>query len=167
MIEYLFLDLDDTILDFKMAEYYAIRNTLADFGLEPTEEVCARYSVISNVLDVSVMYFLLPKYGIDGYFFSFALTHAVNFALSLRKVLSISGVQPSRRFLLLAPFCAAFAVFGGRCFTGPIRRSAAFLGLFFSLCFYLGLLDRSDIRWLKGLISGSAKQPKTADATNS
>jgi len=131
------------------------------------QAACARYSVISNVLDVSVMYFLLPKYGIDGYFFSFALTHAVNFALSLRKVLSISGVQPSRRFLLLAPFCAAFAVFGGRCFTGPIRRSAAFLGLFFSLCFYLGLLDRSDIRWLKGLISGSAKQPKTADATNS
>jgi len=48
MIEYLFLDLDDTILDFKMAEYYAIRNTLADFGLEPTEEVCARYSVINQ-----------------------------------------------------------------------------------------------------------------------
>ena len=43
MIEYLFLDLDDTILDFKQAERVAIHRTLADFGVEPTAEVVARY----------------------------------------------------------------------------------------------------------------------------
>ena len=48
MIEYLFLDLDDTILDFKKAEYVAIGKTIADFGVEPTEEVRHRYHVINK-----------------------------------------------------------------------------------------------------------------------
>lgn len=48
MFEFLFLDLDDTILDFKMAERIAIRKTLASFGVEPTEEVCALYSQINK-----------------------------------------------------------------------------------------------------------------------
>ena len=127
----------------------------------------ARYSVISNVLDVAMMYFLLPRFGIDGYFFSFTLTHALNFALSLRKALTIGGVRMNRSFAILTPVCAAFAIFGGSCFTGPVRRTAAFLGLFFGLCFYLGLLGQGDIRWINNLIFRPQKKPKFADATNS
>ena len=48
MFENLFIDLDDTILDFKKAENVAIKKTLRDFGVEPTEEVCSRYSVINQ-----------------------------------------------------------------------------------------------------------------------
>ena len=48
MIEFLFLDLDDTILDFKKAEYIAIGKTIADFGVEPTEEVRHRYHLINK-----------------------------------------------------------------------------------------------------------------------
>ncbi len=48
MIEYLFLDLDDTILDFQKAEHIAIRKTIADFGVDPTDEVCALYSRINK-----------------------------------------------------------------------------------------------------------------------
>ena len=131
------------------------------------QAACARYSVISNILDVSLMFFLLPTFGIDGYFFSFALTHAVNFALSLRKVLQIGGVRMSRYFAFMVPACAVFAVFGGKCFTGPLRRSAAFLGLFFGLCFYLGLLGKGDLRWIRNLIFKNRIPAKTADATNS
>lgn len=47
MIEFLFLDLDDTILDFHKAERIAISKTIRDFGLEPTEEVLNRYHVIN------------------------------------------------------------------------------------------------------------------------
>ena len=43
MIEYVFLDLDDTILDFGKQERRAITRTLADFGITPTEDVVARY----------------------------------------------------------------------------------------------------------------------------
>ena len=47
MIEFLFLDLDDTILDFHKAERIALSKTLRDFSLEPTEEVLARYHAIN------------------------------------------------------------------------------------------------------------------------
>ena len=48
MIEFLFLDLDDTILDFHKAEKIAISKTFREFGIEPTEEVLARYSQINK-----------------------------------------------------------------------------------------------------------------------
>ena len=48
MIEFLFLDLDDTILDFHKAERIALSNTIRSFGIEPTEEVLGRYHVINK-----------------------------------------------------------------------------------------------------------------------
>ena len=48
MIEYLFLDLDDTILDFHKAERLAIAKTIREFGVEPTEEVLERYHWINK-----------------------------------------------------------------------------------------------------------------------
>ena len=48
MIEFLFLDLDDTILDFHKAERLAIAKTIREFGVEPTEEILARYHVINK-----------------------------------------------------------------------------------------------------------------------
>ncbi len=47
MIEFLFLDLDDTILDFHKAERIALSKTIRSFGLEPTEEVLNRYHDIN------------------------------------------------------------------------------------------------------------------------
>ena len=48
MIEFLFLDLDDTILDFHKAERIAITKTIREFGLEPTDAVLDRYHVINK-----------------------------------------------------------------------------------------------------------------------
>lgn len=48
MVDFLFLDLDDTILDFHKAEHIALGKTFRGFGLEPTEEVMARYSLINK-----------------------------------------------------------------------------------------------------------------------
>ena len=48
MFEYLFLDLDDTILDFQKAEHIALSKTLKNFGLEPTETVLKRYNLINK-----------------------------------------------------------------------------------------------------------------------
>ena len=48
MIKFLFLDLDDTILDFKKAEAIAIRKTMRQYGLEPTDELAARYSAVNE-----------------------------------------------------------------------------------------------------------------------
>lgn len=48
MYEFLFIDLDDTILDFQKAERSAIGRTIGDFGLEPTEAVLSRYHRINK-----------------------------------------------------------------------------------------------------------------------
>ena len=48
MIEFLFLDLDDTSLDFHKAERIALSGTIRSFGIEPTEEVLGRYHVINK-----------------------------------------------------------------------------------------------------------------------
>ena len=48
MIRYVLLDLDDTILDFKRSEAEGLRKTLRQFGIEPTDAIVARYSVIND-----------------------------------------------------------------------------------------------------------------------
>lgn len=48
MFEILFVDLDDTILDFQKAEAIALSKTLHSFGLEPTEAVLKRYHLINK-----------------------------------------------------------------------------------------------------------------------
>ena len=48
MIEFLFLDLDDTILDFHKAERIALLKTIRDFGVEPTEAVLTLYHGINK-----------------------------------------------------------------------------------------------------------------------
>lgn len=48
MIEFLFLDLDDTILDFQKAERIALPKTLREMGMEVTEEMVHRYHRINK-----------------------------------------------------------------------------------------------------------------------
>ncbi len=48
MIEFLFLDLDDTILDFHKAERIAISKTIREFGVEPAEEILQLYHGINK-----------------------------------------------------------------------------------------------------------------------
>ena len=45
---FLCVDLDDTILDFHKAERVALSKTIADFGVEPTEQVLHRYHLINK-----------------------------------------------------------------------------------------------------------------------
>ncbi len=48
MVNCLFLDLDDTILDFHKAEFVALGKTLTEFGVAPTDENRALYSRINK-----------------------------------------------------------------------------------------------------------------------
>ena len=47
MIDTVFFDLDNTIFDFNKAEHIALAKTLEELGIPPSEETCARYSVIN------------------------------------------------------------------------------------------------------------------------
>lgn len=48
MIEFLFLDLDDTILDFQKAEYNAICKTVSSLGINSSDAICTMYHEINK-----------------------------------------------------------------------------------------------------------------------
>ncbi len=48
MLNTVFFDVDDTLLDFKKAELVALSSTMKELGLEPTDEILARYHVINR-----------------------------------------------------------------------------------------------------------------------
>jgi len=50
-----------------------------------------RYSMLDSVLGVSLIFLLLPKYGIAGYVVSLYLTKLINLTLSVSKLMSVSG----------------------------------------------------------------------------
>lgn len=51
---------------------------------------CVRVNTLTSFLDVVLLFFLLPRYGIGGYYLSFVTTHALNFWLSIRKLLQLT-----------------------------------------------------------------------------
>lgn len=66
---------------------------------------CVRVNTLTNLLDVIGLFLLLPRWGIGGYFFTYTFTHCLNFYLSLRRLLQISGAEPQWRFLLCTACC--------------------------------------------------------------
>lgn len=92
-------------------------DALVDGMLKGLSEQVAtvRYNTITSAMDVVLLFFLLPRYGLGGYVVTFVVTHLVNFALSLRRLLRASGAQPPlgallRTGLLTIPAIAAATI---------------------------------------------------------
>ncbi len=51
------------------------------------QQYLVRYNSFTNLLDVVLLYTLLPGFGIAGYLFTYVFTHLVNLFLSLRRLL--------------------------------------------------------------------------------
>ena len=116
------------------------------------QKISVRYNILTSVMDLAFLFVLLPRYGIAGYFFSFAVTHGVNFALSLRRLLKITGQRLPVHVPVLTLGCAAASVWGAGLLSHPTVRAAAFVLLFFSLLVLLGIVTKEELRWLKGLV---------------
>lgn len=111
-----------------------------------------RYNIITNIMDVALLYILLPRLGIFGYFLSFLVTHVINYGLSLRRLLMITNERIGLSTPLLTLLGAFAAVWAAGFVTMPVLRAGAFLVILVCLLFLLGILSREDIRWIKGLI---------------
>jgi len=118
---------------------------------------CVRYNILTNAMDVCLLFFLLPKYGLTGYFISFLITHLLNFLLSLRRLLIVSGIRVNFYIPALTTAAALIALWGAGAFTGWIRQVFAFFGLFFSISYFFGVLGPGDLQWLKGLLFPNTK----------
>ena len=89
-------------------------DALTDGMLKGLSEQVAtvRYNTITSVLDVLLLFFLLPRWGTAGYLFTFVAAHVLNFALSLRRLVLASGCRPGVRAALQTGLCAAAACAG-------------------------------------------------------
>lgn len=116
------------------------------------QKICVRYNILTSTLDVVFLYILLPKFGMQGYFWSFLVTHLLNFLLSLRRLLRITGERIRIHIPLFAAAVTIVSIWGASYITFPAGQIVVFLGLLGSLLYLLGIVRKEDILWLRGLV---------------
>lgn len=116
------------------------------------QKASVRYNILTSAMDVVLLFILLPNYGIAGYFASFLVTHAVNFGLSLRKLLKITHQHFPVHVPVTTIGCATAAVGISFVVPLPLPRCLAFTAILLCLLFLFKILSREDLHWIKGLI---------------
>ena len=111
-----------------------------------------RYNILTSALDVAFLYILLPKYGMMGYFLSFFITHLINFGLSIRRLLHITGQKIPLHIPLFSFGTALASVWASGYLQNPLLVILAYPVLLFCGLYLLGILKREDIHWIWGLI---------------
>ena len=115
------------------------------------QKACVRYNIITSAMDVAFLFILLPKYGMIGYFISFLVTHLLNFILSLRRLLKITGRVLSLRVILGAVGTLGAALWGASQLSGA-GAVIAFVLLWGCLLALLGILGQEDLHWLGSVV---------------
>ncbi len=116
------------------------------------QKICVRYNILTNLLDVLFLFVLLPEYGMMGYFFSFTVTHVLNFALSLRRLLVITGEKIPLRIPVFCLAALVAAVWASSFVSSPALRALTFPILLGCLLCLLGVAGKEDLLWLRGLV---------------
>ncbi len=116
------------------------------------QKICVRYNIFASTLDVVFLYLLLPRYGMEGYFFSFLVTHLINFLLSLNQLLHITGQRLHCRIIFLSISACALAVWGAGYISHWAGKVMAYLPLFGSLLYLMQVIRQEDLQWAKGLL---------------
>ena len=122
------------------------------------QKICVRYNILTSAMDVAFLYVLLPRWGMEGYFLSFLVTHLVNFILSLRRLLSISGVRLPFHTPVLAMASALGALWCAGHLGSPALRCASFAALLGCLLCLFQVIGREDLSWFLEVIR--ARKPK-------
>lgn len=111
-----------------------------------------RYNIFTSLLDVAFLFLLLPRYGMAGYYFSFLVTHLINFLLSLRRLLKITRLRLNYKKALLSLLCAVGAACLCTFCPGAILSGLMYIPVFFCLLTLLGVIRKADFLWLKSLV---------------
>ena len=117
------------------------------------QKACVRYNILTSSMDVALLYVLLPRWGMEGYFVSFFITHLVNFCLSLRRLLKITGQRIPVAIPTFTGGAAMAAIAGAEGFSNPLLRIVSYLGMLGSLLYLLKVINKEDIAWVKGLLN--------------
>ena len=117
-----------------------------------SQKICVRYNIFTSAMDVALLFVLLPQYGIRGYFFSFLVTHLINFLLSLRRLLKLTGPIVSLKTVTLTVIATAASIFLASLLQSPYLCVGAYILLLGSVLYLFRVVGRADVMWIKGLI---------------
>ena len=120
------------------------------------QTACVRYNILTNSMDVLLLFALLPKYGMEGYFFSFLVTHLLNFLLSLRRLLHITGQKLPFHIPALSVSAALLSLWAASFLSAPMAQAVAYPILLMSLLTLFGITQKEDIHWLMGIVKPKA-----------
>jgi len=115
------------------------------------QRACVRYNIITSFLDVVLLFFLLPSFGMQGYFISFTLTHLLNFILSIRRLAKVSAVRLSGRTAIVAVASTGVGIWIAS-FVKPVPGSLFCLIIIGCLMVLGKIIGREEVIWLKGLL---------------
>ncbi len=127
------------------------------------QRACVRYNILTSSMDVLLLFLLLPRYGISGYYLSFLVTHAVNACLSLRRLLRITKLRLPLHLPLTLASIFLLTLMLAQLLPGLGCRIAVFGFGAGGLLYLFGIVRREDIRWLTGLVSPIKKREKPAN----
>lgn len=119
------------------------------------QDANARYNLLTSFLDVAFLWYLLPRLGLGGYFLSFAVTHLVNFLLSFRRLVLVSGIRMDLSPVLRAAVCTVAAALAaellpqGSGALGLVLSGSCCLLLLFFLWTLLRVIGPEDFLWLR------------------
>ena len=117
------------------------------------QKICVRYNILTSAMDVLFLFLLLPVFGMRGYFFSFLVTHLLNFALSLRRLCRITGFRLPFSTPALALSAGLLAVWTARL----LGLEWVYVPVFFAFLSLFGILSREELRWMRGLLFRKAR----------
>ena len=126
------------------------------------QRACVRYNILTSAMDVTFLYILLPKYGMEGYFASFLITHLVNFILSLRRLLKITGEHLPAHIPTLALAATLAAIWGARRLGTVSAQCVVFLVLLFCLFTLFQVCRKEDFVWFFRLVRTRRVSPEAA-----
>lgn len=119
-----------------------------------------RYNTMTSILDVTLIFFLLPRYGIGGFLFAFTVTHGINFFFSLRRLLLVTEYFPTFRATIRCTAACGMAL--GICrlahfgihtdLFGVLLSGLVYLSIYALLLFIFGGVLPADLQWLRQLI---------------
>lgn len=121
------------------------------------QQACVRCNILTSALDLALLYWLLPRWGMGGYFLSFLATHLLNFVLSLRQLLMAAGISVSLWRAALAELSTLLSIWTAAQFPGVGLRTAVFLVMSCGLYWLFGALRREDLHWIRGLVARKSR----------
>ena len=116
---------------------------------------CVRVNTLTNLMDVILLFLMVPRFGITGYYFTYFFTHLVNFYLSLIRLLKLTDADPGCGFLITTAGAVCLSVWFVGHFVPAAPRldsilfcGAVFLTLTASLLILTGCWKQKDASYL-------------------